>query len=112
MCGIAVSVSFDGRPADIGMLGRMADVLWHRGPDDSGLATYGSIGFAFRRLAILDLSPAGHQPMETPDGLLSIVFNGEIYNYLELKRELEALGHVFRTSGDTEVLLASYRQWG
>jgi asparagine synthase (glutamine-hydrolysing) len=112
MCGLAVTLSWDGRPADAAMLRRMSDVLWHRGPDDAGLATYGPIGFAFRRLSILDLSPAGHQPMETPDGTLAIVFNGEIYNYIELKRELEQLGHQFRTSGDTEVLLHAYQQWG
>src|SRR5688572_8512653 len=112
MCGLAVTVSFDGRPADREVLDRMANVLQHRGPDDSGFATYGPVGFAFRRLAILDLSPAGHQPMETADGQLSIVFNGEIYNYIELKHQLQQLGHAFRTTTDTEVLLASYRQWG
>ena len=112
MCGLAVTLSFDGRPADGQTLARMTDVIRHRGPDDEGFAVYGPVGFGFRRLAILDLSPAGHQPMETPDGLLSIVFNGEIYNYIELRRELEQSGHTFRTTGDTEVLLAAYRQWG
>jgi asparagine synthase (glutamine-hydrolysing) len=90
----------------------MSGVLRHRGPDDSGLALYGPVGFAFRRLAILDLSPAGHQPMETPDGRLAVVFNGEIYNYLELRAELAAQGHVFRSGSDTEVLLRAYQQWG
>ena len=112
MCGLAVTISFDGRPADIGVLGRMADAIAHRGPDDVGFATYGPVGFAFRRLAILDLSPAGHQPMESVDGRYTIVFNGEIYNYVELKAELQALGHQFRTTSDTEVLLTSYRHWG
>ena len=90
----------------------MSGVLRHRGPDDSGLSLYGPVGFAFRRLAILDLSPAGHQPMETPDGRLAVVFNGEIYNYLELRAELAAQGHVFRSGSDTEVLLRAYQQWG
>src|SRR5918993_4118489 len=107
MCGLVVSVSFEGQPADRQLLERMAGVIRHRGPDDSGVATYGPVGFAFRRLSILDLSPAGHQPMETADGRLSIVFNGEIYNYIELRRELEQSGHTFRTTGDTEVLLAA-----
>jgi asparagine synthase (glutamine-hydrolysing) len=112
MCGIAVSISFDGRPADQQALERMGRALAHRGPDESAIATYGSVGFAFRRLAILDLTAAGHQPMETTDGRLSIVFNGEIYNYIELKKELEQLGHTFRSTCDTEVLLLAYRQWG
>jgi asparagine synthase (glutamine-hydrolysing) len=112
MCGLVVSVSFDGQPADRRLLERMAGVIRHRGPDDSGVATYGPLGFAFRRLSILDLSPAGHQPMETPDGRLSVVFNGEIYNYIELRDELRSLGHTFRTGSDTEVLLHAYDQWG
>ena len=112
MCGIAVTVSFDGRPAEAGQLTRMADVLRHRGPDDSGIVTWGPVGFAFRRLSILDLSPAGHQPMDSRDGQLTIVFNGEIYNYVELRRELEQLGHTFHTTGDTEVLLHAYQHWG
>jgi asparagine synthase (glutamine-hydrolysing) len=112
MCGLVVTASFDGRPADPILLKRASDVLVHRGPDDEGIAIYGVVGFAFRRLSILDLSPAGHQPMESVDGRLSIVFNGEIYNYVELKRELQQLGHTFRSSSDTEVLLHAYDQWG
>ena len=112
MCGLVATISFDGRPAEPGVLQRASDSLAHRGPDDSGLSTYGPVGFGFRRLAILDLSPAGHQPMETPDGRLAIVFNGEIYNYIELKRELEQLGRSFRSGSDTEVLLQAYDQWG
>ena len=112
MCGLVATISFDGRPAEPRVLQRASDSIAHRGPDDSGLATYGPVGFGFRRLAILDLSPAGHQPMETPDGRLSIVFNGEIYNYIELKRELEQFGRTFRSGSDTEVLLQAYDQWG
>jgi asparagine synthase (glutamine-hydrolysing) len=112
MCGLVVTASFDGMPADAVLLKRASDALSHRGPDDSGIATYGSVGFGFRRLAILDLSPAGHQPMETSDGQLAIVFNGEIYNYVEIRTELEQLGRRFRSASDTEVLLQAYQQWG
>jgi asparagine synthase (glutamine-hydrolysing) len=86
----------------------------HRGPDDAGeyWSDDGHVGFGHRRLSIIDLSAAGHQPMQTPDGQFCITFNGEIYNYAELKRELESRGHAFRSSSDTEVILAAYRQWG
>ena len=90
----------------------LIDTLAHRGPDDHGVLIAGRAALGFRRLAILDLSPAGHQPMTSADGTLSLVFNGEIYNYLELRAELQALGHRFVSSGDTEVLLAAYAQWG
>ena len=113
MCGI---VGAAGRrlKIDCEALGRMRDTIAHRGPDDAGawLATDGSCAFGHRRLSIIDLSPGGHQPMKDPTGNLTIIFNGEIYYYLELKRELEALGHSFRTASDTEVILAAYRQWG
>jgi asparagine synthase (glutamine-hydrolysing) len=112
MCGFAALIRFDGGPVDTESLRRMASSIVHRGPDDSGEYVDDGVGFAFRRLSILDLSPAGHQPMATPDGRCTIVFNGEIYNYRELRRELEALGHGFRSSGDTEVLLRAYLQWG
>lgn len=90
------------------------DTLTHRGPDDAGewWSDDGRVGLAHRRLSILDLSPLGQQPMHLPGRGLSIVFNGEIYNFVELRRELERLGHVFRSHGDTEVLLAAYAQWG
>src|SRR5439155_14050247 len=112
MCGFAAMLSLDGRPADAAVIGRMTEVIAHRGPDDSGSYFSGPVGFGFRRLAILDLTPAGHQPMSTVDGALTIVFNGEIYNYRELRQELEALGHAFRSTGDTEVLLHAYAEWG
>ena len=101
-----------GRPADAAVLSRMARSIAHRGPDDSGLYLHQQVGFGFRRLAILDLSPTGHQPMRSDDGQLVIVFNGEIYNYLELRDELRAAGYCFRSTSDTEVLLAAYRRWG
>ncbi|MHC4549819.1 MAG: asparagine synthase (glutamine-hydrolyzing) [Planctomycetota bacterium] len=112
MCGFAGLVAVNGGGVDRGIVERMTESLRHRGPDDEGVYLAGSVGLGFRRLSILDLSPAGHQPMESPDGRAVIVFNGEIFNYVELRRDLEARGHVFRSTGDTEVLLAAYREWG
>jgi asparagine synthase (glutamine-hydrolysing) len=112
MCGLVAVLNTDGRPAERGLLKRMTDLIRHRGPDGEGHYLAGPLGFGFRRLAILDLSVAGHQPMSLPDDGLTIVFNGAIYNYLELRRELEALGHHFRSRSDTEVLLHAYQQWG
>lgn len=112
MCGIAVALGVGGRPVPQAVVERMASSLVHRGPDDHGLYMDGAVGMGFRRLSILDLSQAGHQPMVSEDGQLILVFNGEIFNYLELRGELERLGHRFRSSGDSEVLLAAYRQWG
>lgn len=112
MCGFAGMVGFDGLPADKQAVDRMTAALLHRGPDDGGLYMSGPIGFGFRRLSILDLTSAAHQPMASEDGQLILVFNGAIYNYVELRRELQSLGHSFRSTGDTEVLLHAYRQWG
>ena len=91
-----------------------SDVLIHRGPDDTGLwiSPDGRVGLAHRRLSILDLSPLGKQPMHLIERGLSIAFNGEIYNYVGLRRELEQMGHSFRSHSDTEVLLAAYAEWG
>lgn len=90
------------------------DAMTHRGPDDAGewWSPDGRIGFAHRRLSIIDLSPAGHQPMHDVTGKLTIVFNGEIYNFLELHKQLVAQGHRFNSHSDTEVILAAYREWG
>lgn len=114
MCGL-VAV-FGPQPLETGTLGAMRDRLVHRGPDDAGLwvgrAGDLHVGLGFRRLAIQDLSPLGAQPMAAADGRVHIVFNGEIYNFIELREELKALGHAFRSTGDTEVLLAAYLQWG
>jgi len=112
MCGFAAMLALHGRQADPAVVERMTEAIAHRGPDDSGSYFLGPVGFGFRRLSILDLSPAGHQPMTTPDGQITLVFNGEIYNYAELRAELEALGHTFKSSGDTEVLLFAYCEWG
>ncbi len=90
----------------------MVKAVAHRGPDGEGFAFRGPVALGHRRLAIVDLSDDGLQPMNSGDGKLSVVFNGEIYNYLELRDELRALGHAFRTATDTEVILAAYREWG
>jgi len=112
MCGIAGIVEHrPGAAPDRRTLERMASLLAHRGPDDHGIAVIGPAGLAFRRLAIIDLS-GGHQPMDDASAGLTIVFNGEIYNFQEIRRELEQDGHVFTTRSDTEVLLKAYAAWG
>jgi asparagine synthase (glutamine-hydrolysing) len=112
MCGVVAMLGLEGRRAEPAVLDRMARSIAHRGPDDAGLYVEGQVGFGFRRLSILDLKPTGHQPMCSEDGQLVIVFNGEIYNYVELRDELLAAGYCFRSTSDTEVLLAAYRHWG
>ena len=91
---------------------RALDLIAHRGPDDAGLLVDGSCVLGHRRLSIIDLTAAGHQPMASADERLWISFNGEVYNYLELREELESLGRRFRTETDTEVLLQAYEEWG
>jgi asparagine synthase (glutamine-hydrolysing) len=112
MCGITGIVNFDGAPVEASTIQRMTRILAHRGPDDEGTLIEPGVGFGHRRLSILDLSEGGHQPMTTADGALTIVFNGEIYNFRSLRQELEQHGHVFRSASDTEVILYGYRQWG
>jgi asparagine synthase (glutamine-hydrolysing) len=113
MCGIAGTLDLQAglAPAEP-LVARMARVLAHRGPDDEGLHVEPPVVLGHRRLAILDLSPAGHQPMASPGERFWITYNGEVYNYVELAAELEALGHVFASSCDTEVLLAAFAEWG
>ncbi|HET9314489.1 MAG TPA: asparagine synthase (glutamine-hydrolyzing) [Vicinamibacteria bacterium] len=110
MCGIAGFVNLAGEPADASVLRPMVATLRHRGPDAQTLETLGPCGLGHTRLAIIDLS-GGNQPMSTDDGLW-IVFNGEIYNYLELREELLAKGRRFQTKSDTEVILQAYREYG
>jgi asparagine synthase (glutamine-hydrolysing) len=112
MCGIAAVIALDGRPAEAPVVEAMAASLAHRGPDEAGVYVDGSVALGFRRLSILDLSLAAHQPMESDDGQHVIIFNGEVFNYVELRDELRARGHRFHSTGDTEVLLHAYREWG
>jgi asparagine synthase (glutamine-hydrolysing) len=117
VCGFAVLVDLRRETAADALeaqVGAMADSLRHRGPDDAGTWVDPEAGVAlgFRRLAVLDLSPSGHQPMVSADGRHVLVFNGEIYNYRAVRRELEALGHCFVGTGDSEVLLAAISRWG
>jgi asparagine synthase (glutamine-hydrolysing) len=116
MCGISGVVTTGGRPVERATLEAMSERLRHRGPDDGGVWTGGAgevrVGLAARRLSIIDLSPRGHMPMPSADGRLRITYNGEVYNFREIRRELESLGHTFHSETDTEVVLAAYAQWG
>ena len=111
MCGIAGIVRNDGKPVDEQLLARMNDAIRHRGPDEDGFYVNGSVGLAMRRLAIIDLK-SGQQPIHNKDRSSWIVFNGEIYNYLELREKLEKLGHTFYTNSDTEAIVHAYDEFG
>ena len=114
MCGFAGIIGSD----DKRLMTRMLSRLQHRGPDDSGIERFSPLGdlgpavLGFQRLSIIDLSSAGRQPMANEDESVWVVFNGEIYNFLEIRVELETLGHVFRSRTDTEVVVHAYEQWG
>ncbi|HEX8229136.1 MAG TPA: asparagine synthase (glutamine-hydrolyzing) [Chloroflexia bacterium] len=112
MCGIAGIFNRLGTPPDMDVLKRMTDRIAHRGPDGDGFFTEAGAALAHRALRIIDLSDAAIQPMQNHDGSLHLVFNGEVYNYVELRPELEARGHTFRSHSDTEVLLNAYEEWG
>jgi asparagine synthase (glutamine-hydrolysing) len=112
MCGLAGELRFDGRRADVEALDRMTACLEHRGPDGSGIWGRGPVGLGHRRLSIIDLSEQGAQPMVDPDLGLTVVFNGIIYNYKQLRAELQAAGHRFFSTSDTEVVLKAYAEWG
>lgn len=112
MCGICGELRLDGSAPDPALTGRMLERLRPRGPDDEGVWADGPLMLGHRRLSILDLSARGHQPMVEQEHGLSIVFNGTIYNYVELREELIALGYSFRSSGDTEVILKAFHAWG
>ncbi|MDB5446413.1 MAG: hypothetical protein JWQ97_1730 [Phenylobacterium sp.] len=111
MCGIAGWYRRGGRPVAERIITAQCDAIRHRGPDDSGVLVDGDLGMGMRRLSIVDIA-GGHQPMTTPDGRLSIVMNGEIYNHLQLRPALAAAGYVFATHCDTETALAAYAVWG
>jgi len=113
VCGIAGVLYRDGHRPFEATLAAMAQSIAHRGPDGQGVAVFeGGCGLAHRRLAIIDLSPDAAQPMSAAEGAVCVVFNGEIYNYRELRAELEQHGHRFRSASDTEVLLEAYLRWG
>lgn len=111
MCGIAGIIQLDGRPVERHRLQAMNDAIAHRGPDGEGIWVDGGVGFAHRRLAIIDLA-TGDQPMFNEDGSVLTVFNGEMYNFLDVKPKLSALGHTFRTNSDTEVIVHGWESWG
>lgn len=112
MCGICGELRFDGLAADIAAVARMSDKLARRGPDDSGTYQSGPLAFGHRRLSIIDLSAHAHQPMVDAVLQLSLVFNGTIYNYRELREELQTKGYQFFSEGDSEVILKAYHAWG
>src|SRR5580658_10793679 len=114
MCGIAGIVELRGGQVDSASLQRLTDLLAHRGPDGAGswFSADRSVGLGHRRLAIIDPGEGGRQPMVSSDGRHVIVYNGEIYNFLELRSELEAEGTRFLTESDTEVTLAAWQGWG
>src|SRR5439155_24036560 len=112
MCGIAGQFNFQRHePVERETIVRMARSIAHRGPDDEGFFIAGPVGLGFRRLSIIDIA-SGHQPMSDAEETVWIIFNGEIYNYKELRGELQSKGHQFRTNSDTEVIIHGYKQWG
>jgi len=112
MCGICGEFRFDGAPVDRTLLEKMTEKLANRGPDDQGVFLDANVGFGHRRLSVIDLSTHSHQPMIDPDLDLALVFNGAIYNYQELRKELQQKGYRFYSEGDTEVILKAYHCWG
>lgn len=112
MCGITGQFCLDGTVPDKDLLEKMSNILAHRGPDGQGMYINGCIALAHRRLAIIDLTSDGCQPMPNEDGTIYLVYNGEIYNYVELRQELAAYGHIFRSHTDSEVILHAYEEWG
>src|SRR5215472_9503843 len=112
MCGICGKLVFDSEASvSARLIKTMADTMYHRGPDDEGYYLSGPVGLGFRRLSIIDLT-TGHQPLSNEDGTVWIVFNGEIYNYQELREYLVAKGHTFSTRTDTEVIVHLYEELG
>lgn len=111
MCGICGIYNLNGEPVDSALLARMNNTMTHRGPDDEGYFLDGAVGLGHRRLSIIDLN-TGHQPLFNEDGKIAVVFNGEIYNFQEIRTDLETRGHIFSTHTDTEVIVHSYEEWG
>src|SRR2546425_12163854 len=111
MCGIVGIYQFKGGPIDRELLGRMASIIQHRGPDGAGAYIADGIGLGHRRLSIIDIA-GGSQPITNEDASLHLIFNGEIYNFVELREDLVKRGHIFRTRSDTEVIVHAYETWG
>ena len=112
MCGICGQFNFvNGEPVEASTIHRMTQTIAHRGPDDEGYFISNSVGFGFRRLSIIDLA-GGHQPMFDTEKTVCVIFNGEIYNYKELRDKLQERGYHFRTASDTEVIVHGYKEWG
>jgi len=109
MCGICGIFDLNGMPIDAALLAGMNEAIHHRGPDGNGQLVDGKVGLGHRRLSNLG---GGAQPIGNEDGKFQIVFNGEIYNFVELRAELESFGHKFKTKSDTEVIVQAYEQWG
>ena len=112
MCGIAGLIRFDGAPVDEAEIVAMNALQRHRGPDSCGVHVAASIGLGPTRPAVMDPTPAGHQPMSYADGRYWVSYNGEVYNFLEIRETLEGLGHRFRGDSDTEVVIAAFAEWG
>src|ERR671937_1714491 len=112
MCGIVGVCNPNGEAVSAGLLKRMTDAIAHRGPDGEGHYTDGAVGLGHRRLAVIDLSPAGHQPMANETGDVILTYNGETYNFQKLRVQLEALGHQFHSQTDAEVVVHAYEVWG
>src|SRR5579862_1496895 len=111
MCGICGVFDLSGNPISSELLSEMTSAIQHRGPDGSGMFVDREVGLGHRRLSIIDLD-GGAQPISNEDATLQVVFNGEIYNFVELRKELQAFGHVFRTRSDTEVIVHAFEEWG
>jgi len=112
MCGITGYLNLDGKPASARVLRAMTDAIAHRGPDGEGFFVDGGLGLRHRQLAIIDLTPAGDQPITSADGRHVISYNGEVYNFRELRKELEAKEYRFRSKSDAEVVLNAFAEWG
>jgi asparagine synthase (glutamine-hydrolysing) len=112
MCGICGEIRFDGQSADVAAVARLTDAMASRGPDSDGLVAHGPIALGHRRLSIIDLSACGAQPMVDGDLGLTLVFNGCIYNYQDLRRELETMGYQFFSTADSEVVIKAFHRWG
>ena len=111
MCGITGIINFDSEPASVTQLKQMTDAIEHRGPDSEGHFVFENVGLGHRRLSIIDLSPLAHQPMQSIDKRYVLTYNGEIYNFKEVRIELESSGYQFRSNSDSEVVLYAYAEW-